>query len=81
MNDEYRQRLIEHLIEKSPDGMLHPAPAQGEKPKRSGPKPYQNQEEIAICLSCPLKRCKLDSDIQCHRLRRELKKRKEGKTP
>ena len=71
---------IERLIAKSPDGLLHTAPEQGEKPKRSGPKPYQNkQDEIEICLSCPLKRCRLDSEQQCTRLRMELKKRKEGK--
>ena len=77
----YRQAAIESMIQRSADGLLHIAPKQGEtKTRRFGPEPYQNTDEIKICLSCPLKECILEKNEYCSRLRAELRrKRKEKK--
>lgn len=78
MRDDYRVPWVEAWIEHQPDGILHQAPKQGEKqPNRRGNRSEYDQDEIKICLSCPLKECALERNLRCRRLSGELKKRRE----
>lgn len=78
--NENRVPWIEAWIERQPDGVLHQAPKQGDRPARPhGKRPEYDQDEIQICLNCPRERCVLDKDIQCRRLTVLLRKRKEKK--
>jgi len=79
--NQYRALWVESLIQRQPDGLLHPEPDAGEEPKKkkTGPKPRIDTDEIEACLSCPYLRCKLDDDKPCRRLHRAAQKAKEEK--
>lgn len=72
---------LESLIERQADGLLHPAPTQGEagrKDRRATEYDRRKNIEIEICLECTRKRCMLDDpkNEYCTRLRAEIKKRR-----
>ena len=80
--NDFRQPAIEGWISAQPDGLLHTTKASGSSPveKRCGVVPYQNTDEIRICLECPLSECRLDHHKKCRRLIqliRETRKEKE----
>ena len=58
------------------NGPLHAVTPDGVKQaKRSGPEPYDDPDEIRICLECPLPECVLDSPSGvCRRFEREKQK-------
>ena len=77
-HNEYRVPWVEAWIEQQPDGIIHQAPKQGDRPPTKSRSEY-DPEEAKICLQCPRETCVLDRDIQCRRFAVLIKKRRERK--
>ena len=78
--NQYRQAWIDGWIRSRPDGVLHATvpetPVEG--PKR-GTVPYQNQDEIRLCLNCRKAECELDHHKRCRKLLKLWREQKERK--
>lgn len=78
--NKYRQPGLERWIGTQPDGVLHATVPQTpvEGPKR-GTVPYQNQDEIRLCLTCKRAECELDHHKRCRKLVKLWREQKERK--
>jgi hypothetical protein len=78
--NKYRQPSIERWIGNQPDGVLHATtpgtPVEG--PKR-GTRPYQNMDEIRLCLNCKKAECELDHHKRCRKLLKLWREQRERK--
>lgn len=70
------------LIPNASDGLIHavrPVPESKPEPKRRGAVATWEMEYAEICLQCPLRRCKLETNERCARFIRIRKERRKEK--